>query len=80
MKEMQRVQPEVAALKKKFSDNPQRVNKEVMALYKKHKVNPFGGCLPMIVQMPVFVALYSVLMNAIELFSLQDDHFHDVKT
>ncbi|MDI6809097.1 MAG: membrane protein insertase YidC [Candidatus Eisenbacteria bacterium] len=67
MKEMQRVQPEVAALKKKFKDDSQRFNKEVMALYKKHKVNPFGGCLPLLVQMPVFVALYSVLMNAIEL-------------
>lgn len=67
MKAMQRVQPEMEALRKKYADRPQEMNKQLMLLYQKHKVNPLGGCLPIIVQMPVLFALYFSLMFAIDL-------------
>jgi YidC/Oxa1 family membrane protein insertase len=67
MKNMQKLQPKVAKLKEKHKDNPTEMNKEMMALYKTYKVNPIGGCLPMIIQIPFFFALYRVLMAAIEL-------------
>jgi YidC/Oxa1 family membrane protein insertase len=67
MKEMQALQPMVENLRNQFKDNPEKLNKEIMELYKKHKVNPAGGCLPMLLQMPVFFSLYGVLMRAIEL-------------
>ncbi len=60
MKEMQILQPKIADLKKKYGDNPQKLNKEILDLYRQHKVNPFGGCLPLILQMPIFIALYQV--------------------
>jgi len=68
MKAMQRLQPQINALKEKYKDNPQKMQQEQMALFKTHKVNPMGGCLPMVVQLPVFIALYAVLGNSIELF------------
>ncbi len=67
MRAMQRLQPEMARLKEKFKNDPQHLNAAVMKLYKENKVNPAGGCLPMLLQMPLFFALYSVLWNAIEL-------------
>jgi len=67
MKRMQALQPEMKAIKEKFKDNPKKQQEETMALYKKHKVNPMGGCLPMFVQIPVFIALFTVLRSAIEL-------------
>jgi len=67
MKRMQALQPQMQALKEKYKDNPQRIQQETMALYKEHKVNPMGGCLPMFIQIPVFIALFSVLRSAIEL-------------
>ena len=67
MRAMQRLQPEMARLKEKYKNDAQSLNTAVMALYKEHKVNPAGGCLPMLLQMPLFFALYSVLWNAIEL-------------
>ncbi|HEB70900.1 MAG TPA: membrane protein insertase YidC [Desulfobulbus sp.] len=67
MKNMQKLQPKVAKLKEKYKDDPTRMNQEMMALYKTYKVNPIGGCLPMIIQIPFFFALYRVLMAAIEL-------------
>ncbi len=67
MKDMQKLQPQMKALKEKFKDDKQRQNKEIMDLYKRHKVNPVGGCLPMILQIPVFIALYEVLSVAIDL-------------
>jgi len=67
MREMQKLQPEIQKLKEKLKKDPQRLNKEVMGLYKKHKVNPLGGCLPLVLQMPVFIALYNVLMSSIEM-------------
>ncbi len=65
MKAMQRLQPEFAVIKEKYKDDSQRQQAAMMELYKKHKVNPMGGCLPIVVQMPVFYALYAVLANSI---------------
>ncbi len=67
MKDMQALQPLIEKLRNEHKDNPQKLNKEMMELYKKHKVNPAGGCLPMLLQMPIFFSLYGVLMRAIEL-------------
>ena len=67
MKEMQKLQPKMAELKEKFKNDRDAMNKAVMELYKTHKVNPMGGCLPMIVQIPVFFGLYRALMYSIEL-------------
>jgi YidC/Oxa1 family membrane protein insertase len=67
MKKMQALQPEMAALREKYKKEPQRMQREIMELYKHHKVNPMMGCLPMVVQIPVFIALYNVLLNTIEL-------------
>jgi YidC/Oxa1 family membrane protein insertase len=67
MGEMKKIQPHMAKLREKYKDNKEQLNKEMMALYKTYKVNPLGGCLPMIIQIPVFFALYRILGNAIEL-------------
>ncbi|MBL7076497.1 MAG: membrane protein insertase YidC [Kiritimatiellae bacterium] len=67
MKEMQKVQPLVKEIREKYKDKPQKMNQEVMALYKVHKINPMAGCLPILVQMPVFIALFTVLRSAVEL-------------
>ena len=67
MKNMQKLQPKVAKLKEKYKDDPAKMNQEMMAMYKTYKVNPIGGCLPMVIQIPFFFALYRVLMAAIEL-------------
>lgn len=67
MRAMQQLQPEMAKLRERLKDKPEEMNREVMELYKRHKVNPLGGCLPMILQLPVFIGLYSALQNAIEL-------------
>ncbi|MCI0469366.1 MAG: membrane protein insertase YidC, partial [Nitrospirae bacterium] len=67
MKKLQDIQPKMAEIREKYKSDPQRVQKEMMELYKKHKVNPVGGCLPMLLQIPVFFALYKVLLIAIEL-------------
>jgi YidC/Oxa1 family membrane protein insertase len=67
MKGMQVIQPKVAAIQEKFKDDRDRLNKELIKLYRDHKVNPVGGCLPMILQMPVFVALFNILYMTIDL-------------
>jgi len=67
MKKMQEIQPRMAEVKEKYKKDPQKMQKEMMELYKKHKVNPVGGCLPMLLQIPVFFALYKILLIAIEL-------------
>jgi YidC/Oxa1 family membrane protein insertase len=66
MKEMQKLQPVVAKLREKYKDDKEKLNKEMMEIYKTRGVNPLGGCLPMVIQIPVFFALYRVLMGAIE--------------
>jgi YidC/Oxa1 family membrane protein insertase len=67
MKEMQKLQPRMAKLREKYKGNKEQLNKELMGLYKTYKVNPMGGCLPMIIQIPVFFALFRILGNSIEL-------------
>jgi len=65
MNAMKEVQPLVEELKKKHAKNPQQMNAEMMKLYKKHGVNPISGCLPMLPQMPLFFALFSVFRSTI---------------
>ncbi len=67
MKDMQKIQPKMTELKEKHKDDRDAMNKAMMELYRTHKVNPLGGCLPMLVQIPVFFALYKALMSSIEL-------------
>lgn len=67
MKQMQMIQPKVLGLQEKFKDDRDKLNKELIKLYRDHKVNPVGGCLPMVLQMPVFVALFNILYMTIDL-------------
>ncbi len=67
MKKMQQVQPKLQALKEQYKDNPQLMNAKMMELYRTEGVNPFGGCLPLLLQLPVFIALYTTLDGAVEL-------------
>jgi len=67
MQKMQELHPQMEKLKIQHKDNPQKMNKEVMELYKKYNINPFSGCLPMLLQMPVFIALYQALNRSIDL-------------
>jgi YidC/Oxa1 family membrane protein insertase len=68
MKAMQKIQPEIARLKEIYKDNTQQLNQEMLKLMRDNKVNPMGGCVPMLLQLPVFWALYQVLQNSIELY------------
>jgi len=67
MKDMQKLQPKLAELREKYKNDKTKISQETMALYKTHKVNPVGGCLPMVIQIPVFFGLYKTLLYAIEL-------------
>ncbi len=67
MARMRKLQPEMQSLRERYGADRQQLSQEVMALYKREKVNPMGGCLPMLIQMPVFIALYWVLSESIEL-------------
>jgi YidC/Oxa1 family membrane protein insertase len=67
MKAMQALQPQINALRSKYKSDPQRIQRETMELYREHRVNPLGGCLPMIVQIPVFYALYVALSVSVEM-------------
>ncbi|HEC28132.1 MAG TPA: membrane protein insertase YidC [Gammaproteobacteria bacterium] len=67
MANMRKLQPRMQALKERYGDDKQAMNKGLMELYKKEKINPLGGCLPILVQIPVFIALYWVLLEAVEL-------------
>lgn len=67
MKTLQKIQPKLAKLKEKYGDDKEKLNKELMQLYKTYNVNPMGGCLPMLLQIPVFFALYKVLLQSIEI-------------
>ena len=67
MAKMKKVMPQVKRLQERYSDNRQKLSQEMMALYKKEGANPLGGCLPLLVQMPVFLALYWVLIESVEL-------------
>jgi len=67
MARMRKLQPRIAILKERYKDDKQKFNQEMMGLYQKEKVNPLGGCLPILIQIPVFIALYWVLLESVEL-------------
>ncbi|KFB66548.1 membrane protein insertase YidC [Candidatus Accumulibacter vicinus] len=67
MAKMRTVTPRLVALKERYGDDRQKLNQEMMALYKREKINPLGGCLPIAVQIPVFIALYWALLGAVEI-------------
>ena len=64
---MRRVQPKMVDIREQFADDKQKQSQAMMELYKKEKINPMGGCLPILVQMPVFIGLYWMLMESVEL-------------
>jgi len=72
MKKMQLLQPKIVEIREKFKDDPQKMNKETMKLYSTYGINPAGGCLPLLLQMPIFVALWGLFQTAIE---LRQQHF-----
>lgn len=67
MKKMQMLQPKITEIKEKFKDDPQKMNKETMKLYSTYGINPAGGCLPLLLQMPIFIALWGLFQSVIEL-------------
>jgi YidC/Oxa1 family membrane protein insertase len=67
MKRMAALQPQMKALQEKYKDDPAKMNKKMMEFWKEHKVNPMGGCLPMLLQMPVFIGFFYMIQTAIEL-------------
>ncbi|GLQ32911.1 membrane protein insertase YidC [Litoribrevibacter albus] len=67
MANMRRVAPKLQELKERYGDDRQKMSQEMMSLYQKEKINPLGGCLPILVQMPVFIALYWVLLESVEI-------------
>ena len=67
MKQMQKLQPQMQRIRDRFKDDKEKMNREIMDLYKRNKVNPLGGCLPMLLQFPVFIGLYNALRTPIEL-------------
>ena len=67
MQAMKKIQPKIAQVREKYKDDREKLNQELMGLYKTYKVNPMGGCLPMVLQIPVFIALYRMLNSAVEL-------------
>lgn len=64
MRKMQLMQPKIKALQDRFKDDPKKLNAEIMEIYKREKINPLGGCLPFLLQMPLFIALYQVLWRS----------------
>ncbi len=67
MKRMQALQPEMKLLQEKYKDDPAKLNRKMMEFWKEHKVNPFGGCIPLLLQMPVFIGFFAMIQTAIEL-------------
>lgn len=67
MKEMQKIQPQMAAIRERYKNDKEKMQRELMELYKRNKINPLGGCLPIVLQIPVFIALYEALYTSIEL-------------
>jgi YidC/Oxa1 family membrane protein insertase len=63
LKRMQEIQPQLKKLQEKYKNNPEKLNKEMLALYQKHGVNPMGGCLPLLLQFPILIALFRVLQT-----------------
>ena len=78
MRKMAKLSPIMNELREKYKDDPQRMNQETMKLYKEYGVNPFGGCLPMLVQIPIFFGFYGMLDKAIELRNSSFLWVHDL--
>lgn len=78
MQEMRKLQPEVEKLKAKYGSDKEKMNQAVMQLYQQHKVNPLGGCLPLLLQMPVWLALYATLQTSVELYRQPFLWVHDL--
>lgn len=78
MEGMKKLQPEINTLKEKHGDDKEAMNREMMELWKEHGVNPMGGCLPMVIQMPIWFALYRVLWNSVELYQTPFLYFCDL--
>ena len=78
MKRMQALQPKMTEMREKYKDDPQTMNMEVMKLYKQYGVNPFGGCLPMLIQIPIFFGFYNMLGKAVELRNAKFLWVHDL--
>ena len=78
MKRMQKLQPKMKKIREKYKDDSQTMNAKVMELYREEKVNPLGGCLPILLQIPVFIALYSTLNGAVELRQVPFWWIHDL--
>ena len=78
MQAMQSLQPKVQAIQERYKNNPQKKQEETMALYKKQGVNPMGGCLPMLIQIPIFVALYNALSSSVEMWQAHFLWIHDL--
>jgi YidC/Oxa1 family membrane protein insertase len=68
MKEMSKIKPLMDQIREKYKDDKERLNQEIMNLYKTHKINPLGGCFPMLLQMPIWIALYRMLYSSVELY------------
>jgi YidC/Oxa1 family membrane protein insertase len=82
MNEMRKLQPEIEKIRAKHKDDKEALNKAVMQLYQEHKVNPLGGCLPLLLQMPIFFALWGALQTSVELYRepflwIRDLSLHD---
>lgn len=77
MRAMKKIQPEIEKIKEKYKNDPQTLNQKTMELYKEYKVNPAGGCLPLLLQMPILFALFGALRKATEVggFLQNDPHF-----
>lgn len=75
---MQRVQPEIKKLQAKYKNDRQKLNEEMMKFYKENEINPLGGCLPLLIQMPVFIALYQTLRNIQKFIPTDSKMFHDI--
>ncbi len=77
---MQAIQPELNALRETYKDQPEEMNRQMMKLFQDNGVNPLGGCLPMLVQMPVWFALYSVLLTSVEIYHSEFFYLRDLST
>jgi YidC/Oxa1 family membrane protein insertase len=78
MKAMAKLKPEMDKLKERFGEDKNALNMATMELYRKHGVNPLGGCLPLLIQMPIYLALYSMLGNSVELYRSPFLWVHDL--
>jgi YidC/Oxa1 family membrane protein insertase len=78
MRQMQALNPKMQELRTKYKDDPTRMNHEVMKLYKQYGVNPVGGCLPMVIQIPIFFGLFTMLRQAVEMRNASFLWIHDL--